>query len=57
MVHDVKLSRDNCPIITHSEKVHMNQYPFCSAISSLMIALLVDMSYTVNQITTYIVYR
>ena len=39
MVYDLKLSKDDCPV-TDSEKEHMDQYPFCSAISSLIFAMI-----------------
>ena len=55
MVHDLKLSRDDCPV-TYSDKEHMDQYPFRSTISSLifsMIAMRVGISYAVTSVARF----
>jgi hypothetical protein len=52
MVHDIKLTDKDCPT-TDAEKAEMAKYPFRSAISSLMFALMtmcVDISFPVCDI-------
>ena len=55
MVYDVELSKDDCPT-TDLEKEKMDRYPFRSAISSLMFAMIamrVDISYAVTSVARF----
>jgi hypothetical protein len=55
MLHDLKLTKEDCPT-TDEAKEAMRAYPFRSAISSLMFAMVamrVDLSYVVTCIARF----
>jgi hypothetical protein len=55
MLHDIKLSKDDCPT-TDAESEAMKAYPFRSAISSLMFAMVAmraDLSYAVTSVARF----